>query len=79
MTIPREENTKTNASPTTQGKYLQPNKIRHQSNHVTCDDLGQLHKRDKSPHNAKEYIIPTVLENTLTHIKQYTISNLMHM
>ena len=33
----------------------------------------------KTPHNAKEYIILATLENTLTQIKQYTISNLMHM
>ncbi len=70
---------KTNAIPTTWGKYLQPNKIRHQTNHITSDDWVQSHKRDKSAHNAKEYIILAMLENTLTHIKQYTIGNLMHM
>lgn len=70
---------KTNASPTTWGKYLQENKIRHQTNHITCDDWEKSHKRDKSPHNVKEYIIPIGLQNTLTHIKQYTINTLMHM
>lgn len=34
---------------------------------------------DKSRHNAKEYIILAVLESTLTHIKQYTINNVVHM
>ena len=69
MTIPREENIETNAIPTTRGKYLQPNKIRHQTIHITGDDFEQSHKRDRLPHNAKDYIILAMLENTLTHIK----------
>ena len=41
----------------------------HQLNHITCDDWEQSHNRDSSPHNAKEYIILAMLENTLTHMK----------